>query len=81
MPVWSTRGRTGRFATRAIPATHGPETTCQICHLNHQPIERPLARDRTPVLALVGAAQEPRGTGLAPSAIVPRVPARAPPLA
>ncbi|MGD0963329.1 MAG: hypothetical protein ABSA57_05445 [Candidatus Acidiferrales bacterium] len=28
-----------------------PENICQICHLNHQPIERPLASDRVFVLA------------------------------
>jgi hypothetical protein len=57
------------------------DATCQICHLSHQPIERPLANDRAPVLALLGTAQEPQDTGLAPTPIVPRVPARAPPIA
>jgi len=57
------------------------DATCPICHLNHQPIERPLAIDRTPALALVGPTDQPQDTGLAPSPIVPRVPARAPPIA
>jgi hypothetical protein len=61
--------------------TGSSEATCQICHLNHQPIERPLASDRTPVLALIGHAQELQDTGLAPSPVIPRVPARAPPIA
>jgi hypothetical protein len=59
----------------------GSDATCPICHLNHQPIERPLAIDRTPALALVGPTDQPQDTGLAPSPIVPRVPARAPPIA
>lgn len=57
------------------------ETSCQICHLSHQPIERPLAAHRAPALAMLGPAPDAPDTGLAPSVIVRRLPARAPPAA
>jgi hypothetical protein len=57
------------------------ENTCQICHLNHQPIERPLASDRVPVLAPVGAQPEPEDYEFSPGLLVRRLPARAPPVA
>src|ERR1700690_585986 len=57
------------------------ENTCQICHLNHQPIERPLASDRGPVMAPVGAQPEPEDYEFSPGLLVHRLPARAPPTA
>lgn len=57
------------------------DANCQICHLNHQPIERPLAAHRAPALALLGTAPEAPDTGLASIRIFRRVPARAPPSA
>ncbi len=57
------------------------ETNCPICHLSHQPIERPLAAVRAPVLALLGAPPEPRDPGFVPAPFSQRVPARAPPTA
>jgi hypothetical protein len=57
------------------------ENTCQICHLNHQPIERPLASDRAPVLASAGARPEPEDYEFSPGLLVRRLPARAPPAA
>jgi hypothetical protein len=57
------------------------ENTCQICHLNHQPIERPLASDRGPVMAPVGAQPEPEDYEFSPGLVVRRLPARAPPTA
>jgi hypothetical protein len=57
------------------------ETTCPICHLSHQPIDRPLATDHAPTLALVAPTPEPLDEGLATIPFVQRVPARAPPAA
>ena len=57
------------------------ENTCPICHLNHQPIERPLASDHAAVLAPVGARPEPEDYEFAPSPLARQVPARAPPAA
>jgi hypothetical protein len=57
------------------------DTSCQICHVSHQPIERPLATHRAPALALLGRAPEVRDAGLAPILAAQRVPARAPPVA
>jgi hypothetical protein len=57
------------------------ENTCQICHLNHQPIERPLASDRVLVLEPVGAQPEPEDYEFSPGLLVRRLPARAPPSA
>jgi len=55
------------------------ENTCQICHLNHQPIERPLASDRVLVLVPVRAQLEPEDYEFLPGLLVRRLPARAPP--
>jgi hypothetical protein len=57
------------------------EQNCPICHFNHQPLEKPLAGIRLPVLAPVGvSATIARPTNpLEPS--IHRVPARAPPSA
>src|ERR1700693_6118744 len=55
------------------------EANCSICHVDHQPMERPLARDRTLALAQLGfqpAALEPV---VEPRLLSPRLPARAPP--
>jgi hypothetical protein len=57
------------------------ESSCPICHLSHQPIDRPLATNPAPALALVTPAPELRDAGLEPSPVVPRLPARAPPIA
>ena len=55
------------------------ENTCPICHLNHQPIERPLASNRLPALAPAGPTPEPFNYEFAPDPMTRRVPARAPP--
>jgi hypothetical protein len=57
------------------------ENTCQICHLNHQPIARPLASDRIPVLAPMGAQPEPEDYEFSLGLFCLRLPARAPPTA
>jgi hypothetical protein len=57
------------------------EATCPICHLSHQPIDRPLATDHAPTFSLVAPTPEPLDEGLATSPFVRRVPARAPPTA
>ena len=57
------------------------ESTCPICHLSHQPVDRPLASDRTPTLAAVGNRLEAREPDFAPALLADRVPARAPPSA
>jgi hypothetical protein len=62
-------------------AADSSETTCAICHLSHQPIDRPLAIDAAPAIALLASAPEPRDTGLASAPVIRRLPARAPPSA
>jgi hypothetical protein len=62
-------------------AADSSETTCSICHLSHQPIDRPLALDTAPAMALLASALEPRNTGLASAPVIRRLPARAPPSA
>jgi hypothetical protein len=57
------------------------ETNCSICHLNHQPMERPLASHRELALTTVGHRPEPQEPGFAPNPETPRLPARAPPSA
>jgi hypothetical protein len=57
------------------------DSNCSICHLNHQPMERPLASHRAPALATVGQRPEPQEPGFTPSPETPRLPARAPPSA
>ena len=57
------------------------ESTCQICHLSHQPVDRPLATDRTPTLATVGNRLEVQEPDFVPALFTGRVPARAPPSA
>lgn len=57
------------------------QTSCPICHLNHQPIEKPLTSNRLPVLAPVAPSVEVQVVDLASSPVSPRVPCRAPPLA
>ena len=57
------------------------DTNCSICHLNHQVIERPLAVDRTPALALLGAHPDPFEPEFVSGPAVSRIPARAPPSA
>jgi hypothetical protein len=55
------------------------EANCSICHLNHQPMERPLASDRSPALAQFGFRPEPSEPAFTPAPLAPRLPARAPP--
>jgi len=62
-------------------AADSSEANCSICHLSHQPIDRPLAVDPKPALALLAAAPEPHNTGLASAPVIRRLPARAPPSA
>ena len=57
------------------------DTNCSICHLNHQPMERPLASHRQPALTTVGHRPEPQEPGFTPNPETPRLPARAPPSA
>ncbi|HEY4710077.1 MAG TPA: hypothetical protein VIH46_07905 [Candidatus Acidoferrales bacterium] len=57
------------------------ESSCPICHLSHQPIDRPISPNHVPTFALVAPTPEPRNVGMAPSPAVRRVPARAPPSA
>jgi hypothetical protein len=57
------------------------EATCQICHLNHQPLAQAPTADRTPALAQSGATPDLPDTRFAPHVVVQRIPARAPPTA
>jgi hypothetical protein len=57
------------------------EAGCPICHLSHQPIDKPAAADHAPTFALVAPTTEIRDAGLAPTPALRRVPARAPPTA
>jgi hypothetical protein len=57
------------------------DTNCSICHLNHQPVERPLASHREPALDLLGLHPDPPEFQLAPDPETLRLPARAPPTA
>jgi flagellar basal body-associated protein FliL len=55
------------------------EANCPICHVNHQPVGQPLESNQAPVLAPLCAQDEPQEPGFAPSPVLVRVPARAPP--
>ena len=57
------------------------DQTCQICHLNHQPVERPLVVSRAPVLILAGETPATAEADFAPAPVARRVPTRAPPSA
>jgi hypothetical protein len=57
------------------------EAGCPICHLSHQPFDRPAAVNHAPTFALVAPPAEIRDAGPAPSPALRRVPARAPPVA
>lgn len=57
------------------------DTNCSICHLNHQAMERPIAVDRAPALALLGTHPDPLEPEFVSGPAVPRIPARAPPSA
>jgi hypothetical protein len=61
--------------------TNSSESNCSICHLSHQPIDRPIAIDPAPAMALLASAPEVRDTGLASAPVIRRLPARAPPSA
>jgi hypothetical protein len=54
---------------------------CPICHLSHQPMERTLAADRTPTLAPIEIQAQQFEPRFTPSPVIPRLDARAPPLA
>jgi hypothetical protein len=56
------------------------ESNCPICHLSHQPIDRPAPVDQAPARALVEPTLDPVDPGPSPTLVVRRVPARAPPL-
>jgi hypothetical protein len=60
-------------------ANSSSEDSCQICHLSHQPVERPVAAQRSHSLIPIGASQEPPDNELVPDLASRRVPARAPP--
>jgi hypothetical protein len=55
------------------------DVNCSICHATHQPLERPLASDRTPALAQLGFRPEPSEPAFTRAPLAPRLPARAPP--
>jgi hypothetical protein len=55
------------------------ENACPICHLSHQPIDRPLASGRLPALQPVRANREVASYEFTPDPMFRRVPARAPP--
>jgi hypothetical protein len=57
------------------------EAGCPICHLSHQPIDRPAAVNHASTFAMVAPACEIRGADPAPTPALRRVPARAPPTA
>ena len=57
------------------------ENACPICHLNHQPIEGPLASDRGPILAPLGIRPEAKDYEFSEGLVIRRIPARAPPAA
>jgi hypothetical protein len=57
------------------------DTNCSICHLTHQPIERPHAVHRAPAVAAVGMLVEAQEPEFVSSPVAPRLPARAPPSA
>ena len=61
--------------------TGSTDTNCSICHLTHQPVERPLVAHRAPVLAAVARHVEQREPDLVSGPQLPRLPARAPPSA
>jgi hypothetical protein len=57
------------------------ESACPICHFNHQPIEKPLAGHRLPVLVPISSNAEVLQPSLEPAPDSPLIPARAPPSA
>jgi len=56
------------------------ETNCPICHLNHQPFEPPLTGNPTRILAPIGLQAEVQDLADSPAPVIPRLPARAPPI-
>ncbi|HWG57425.1 MAG TPA: hypothetical protein VN661_00090 [Candidatus Acidoferrales bacterium] len=57
------------------------EAACPICHLNHQPVQRPVATTRAPSLAVARSSLEASAPAEAPAPPIRAVPARAPPSA
>lgn len=57
------------------------DSTCSICHLGHQPMDRPMGISHAPTFVALAPAAEPREIQLAPNPVFRRVPARAPPVA
>ncbi|MGH9683154.1 MAG: hypothetical protein ACRD4S_06040 [Candidatus Acidiferrales bacterium] len=62
-------------------ATSSETNCCPICHLSHQSVERPVATNRTPVLAPLGRGPELQILGPAAILVIHPLPARAPPSA
>jgi len=61
--------------------TGSSDSNCSICHLGHQPMDRPMAASHSPALVLLAPTSEAREIQLGPSPVFRRVPARAPPTA
>lgn len=55
------------------------DTNCPICHLNHQPLEQPLAKNCVPAIEPLGLQADPQEPDFSPGPVIRRVPARAPP--
>src|ERR1700722_13903993 len=55
------------------------EATCQLCHLNHQPLAQWLGVDRTPSLAESRTTPDLPDNRFTPHIVLRRIPARAPP--
>jgi len=61
--------------------TGSSDSNCSICHLGHQPMDRPMNGSDRPALVPLAPTSEAREIQLAPSPVFRRVPARAPPTA
>lgn len=57
------------------------DSNCSICHLGHQPMDRPMDTSHAPTFVLLAPTAEAREIQLAPNPVFRRVPARAPPVA
>ena len=69
------------MSTACHQHTGSCDSNCSICHLSHQPIDRPMAARQAPTRVLTVRTSEGRGIHLAASPFFRRVPARAPPTA
>lgn len=61
--------------------TTSSEATCPICHLNHQPVQRPLTVSRAPQLEITRSSPDANVPETAPAPVIRRLAARAPPSA